>query len=96
MEVGQPYRVGRWRLVAWLSFVLLLAGLGYASQAAGSELPDDIAYKYSSAVAAVVQFAVFVGILLLITLRLPKRRSSPCDGPPPGHAPSASSHSGWS
>jgi uncharacterized protein len=73
MEVGQPYRVGRWRLVAWLTFVLLLAGLGYASQAAGTEVPEDIAYKYSSAVAAVVQFAIFVGILLLITLRLPKR-----------------------
>lgn len=73
MEVGLPYRVGRGRLVAWLVFVLSLAALGYAGQAEGSELPEDFAYRYSAAVLAVVQFAIFVGIILLITLGLPKR-----------------------
>jgi membrane protease YdiL (CAAX protease family) len=82
MEVRQPYRMGRWRLVAWLAFVLLLAALGYASQAAGSEVPEDVAYQYSSAVAAVVQFAIFVGILLLLTLRLPRREVFALRRPP--------------
>lgn len=61
------------RLVAWLAFVLGIAALGYAAQAGDSELPDDFVYRYSAAVAGLVQFALFVGILLLIALHLPKR-----------------------
>ena len=47
MATDAPYRIGRGRLVAWLAFVLLLAAIGYAGQAEGSELPEDFAYRYS-------------------------------------------------
>lgn len=57
-----------WRLLAWLVFVLVLAGLGYAAQLTADDTPDDLAYRYSSAVAAVIQYGVMLGILLLIAL----------------------------
>jgi membrane protease YdiL (CAAX protease family) len=61
------------RLVAWLAFVLALAALGYASRLGGAETPDDLAYRYSSSIAALVQYGVMLGILLLIARGLPKR-----------------------
>ncbi len=62
-----------WRLVAWLVFVLVLAVLAYAAQLAADDTPDDLAYRYSSAVAAVIQYGVMLGILLLIARGLPLR-----------------------
>jgi hypothetical protein len=61
------------RLAAWLVFVVSFAVLSYASRAAGTDTPDDLAYRYSSSVAAAVQFLVMLGILLLIGMGLPKR-----------------------
>ncbi|CAN5807511.1 hypothetical protein BH20ACT14_BH20ACT14_04300 [soil metagenome] len=59
-------RPSRGRLIAWLIFVLALTALGYAGRLAGSEPPDDIAFRYGYALAALVQYAVMLGILLLI------------------------------
>jgi membrane protease YdiL (CAAX protease family) len=67
----QPRRTGR--LLAWLTFVLVIAAIGYAGNASESELPDDFVYKYSAAVLGFIQFAVFFGLLLLMVLGLPKR-----------------------
>lgn len=75
VETAATPRRARWRLVAWLGFVLALAGLGYASRLAGEDPPDDIAYRYSSSVAAVVQYAIILGILLLIARGLPRRET---------------------
>ena len=61
------------RLVGWLLFVLALTGLAYASRLSGSEAPDDLAYRYSSSIAALVQYAIMLGILLLIARGLPLR-----------------------
>lgn len=61
------------RLVAWLIFVLALTGLAYAGRLDGSEPPEDIAYRYSYAIAAAVQYAVMLGVLLLIARGLPVR-----------------------
>ena len=61
------------RLLGWLVFVLALALLAYASRLAGGETPDDIAYRYSSSVAALVQYGLMLGILLLIARGLPRR-----------------------
>src|SRR5512134_175212 len=47
--------------------------LSYASRASETDTPDDLAYRYSSSVAAAIQFAVMLGILLLIGLGLSKR-----------------------
>jgi membrane protease YdiL (CAAX protease family) len=61
------------RLLGWLVFVLALALLAYASRIGGAETPDDIAYRYSSSVAALVQYGLMLGILLLIARGLPRR-----------------------
>lgn len=63
----------RGRLVAWLIFVLALTALAYAGRLGDSEPPEDIAYRYSYAIAAAVQYAVMLGILLLIARGLPAR-----------------------
>jgi len=53
--------------------VLSLTALGYASRFSGEDLPDDLAYRWSSSIGAVVQYALMLGILLLIARRLPLR-----------------------
>jgi membrane protease YdiL (CAAX protease family) len=61
------------RLAGWLVFVGALTALGYAAYFADTDTPDDLAYRYSSSIAAVVQFAIMLGILLLIAQGLPIR-----------------------
>jgi hypothetical protein len=64
------------RLAAWLLFVLALTALAYAGRLLGGDAGDggrDIAYRYSSSVAALVQYLVMLGILLLIGRGLPRR-----------------------
>jgi membrane protease YdiL (CAAX protease family) len=61
------------RLLGWLVFVLALALLAYASRLSGAETPDDIAYRYSSSVAALVQYGLMLAVLLLIARGLPRR-----------------------
>ena len=68
---ANPRRPGR--LVAWLAFVVVISAIGYAGQAAGSDLDEDFVYQYSAAILGVVQFAIFFGVLLLMVLGLPKR-----------------------
>ncbi len=61
------------RLLAWLVFVSLLALLAYGARLTDTETPDDLAYRYSSSVAAVIQYGIMLGILLLIARGLPRR-----------------------
>ena len=68
-----PRRPGR--LTAWLVFVLALAALAYGARLADTETPDDIAYRYSSSVAALIQYGLMLGILLLIARGLPLRET---------------------
>jgi membrane protease YdiL (CAAX protease family) len=71
---GSPERTRRpGRLLAWLAFVGVVTVAAYANTLAGGETPDDILYRWSTAVGLVVQFVLFVGLLLLITKGLPKR-----------------------
>jgi membrane protease YdiL (CAAX protease family) len=70
-SAAAPRRPGR--LIAWLSFVLVIAAIGYAGQAADSEVPDDFVYRYSAAIFGLVQFALFFGVLLLIAIGASKR-----------------------
>lgn len=60
------------RLVGWLVFVLALTAIAYAGRFADTETPDDLAYRYSSSVAALVQYGLMLGILLLIARGLPR------------------------
>ena len=63
----------RLRLVIWLLVVSALGALNYAAQLSGTETPDDLAYRYSSSVAALVQYGIMFGILVLIASGLPRR-----------------------
>jgi membrane protease YdiL (CAAX protease family) len=73
MATGTPGVSLPRRLVAWLAFVIVLALLGYAAQFGTEEMPDDLAYRYSSSIAALAQYGIMLGILLLIARGLPKR-----------------------
>ena len=74
MESSAAYPRRPGRVVAWTLFILAIAAIGYAGRAAESDVPEDFAYRYSAAIGAVIQFALFFGVLLLIVIRLPKRQ----------------------
>jgi len=57
----------RGKLTAWVTLVAVLALLGYASRAAGGKPPKDAAYDYSTAAGGIVQYAIILVIVLLIT-----------------------------
>lgn len=61
------------KLAAWLAFVGLLTLLSYASRLSDVETPDDVAYRYSSSVAALIQYGLMLVVLLLIARGLPLR-----------------------
>ena len=61
------------RLLAWLIFVGVLTLLAYAARLADTDTPDDIAYQWTSSIAALFQYGIMLGILLLIAWGLPKR-----------------------
>jgi membrane protease YdiL (CAAX protease family) len=63
----------RGKLTAWVVFVSALALLGYAARLGGADTPDDLAYRWSSSVAALVQYGLMLGILLLIARGIPRR-----------------------
>lgn len=70
------------RLAGWLVFVLALASLNYAFRLSGVETPDDLAYRYSSSIAALVQYGLMLVILLFIARRLPLREAFALRPPP--------------
>jgi uncharacterized protein len=61
------------RLLGWLVFVVALALLAYGARIGESDTPDDLAYRYSSSIAALVQYGLMFAILLLISRGLPRR-----------------------
>lgn len=73
--MSEPTTLQRYpgRLAVWLVFVLALTLLNYLGRYASDDTPDDVAYQWVSSVAIVVQYGLMLGILLLITIGLPKR-----------------------
>ena len=74
--MNQPASVparSRGKLVAWLVFVGVLTALSLGARLGDSTTPDDLAYQYSSSVAALLQYGLMLGILLLIARGLPRR-----------------------
>lgn len=63
----------RGRLVAWLIFVGILTLLAYGARFSDTETPDDLAYRWESSIAALIQYGIMLGIILLIARGLPKR-----------------------
>jgi membrane protease YdiL (CAAX protease family) len=74
MATAVPTRRRR-KLVAWLVFVLVLTAIAYLGRLADTETPDDLAYRYSSSIAALVQYGLMLGILLLIARGMPLREA---------------------
>jgi membrane protease YdiL (CAAX protease family) len=72
VEASEAYPRRPGRLVAWLAFVGVVAAAGYANTIFGEDPPDDLLYEYTTAAGLIVQSGIFLGILLLIVLHLPK------------------------
>jgi CAAX protease family protein len=55
------------RLIGWLSFVLIFSALNYSARFLGSDGNDDteVAYEYGTSIAALVQYGIVFGIVLL-------------------------------
>lgn len=66
---------GRGKLIAWLVFVGALALLSYGARLSNAETPDDIAYRYSSSAAALIQYGLMLVVLLLITRGVKRRQA---------------------
>jgi membrane protease YdiL (CAAX protease family) len=61
------------RLLGWLLFVAFLTVIAYASQLSSGPPPEDVAYRWSSSIAGVIQYAIVFGIVMLITRHLDRR-----------------------
>jgi membrane protease YdiL (CAAX protease family) len=69
------------RLLAWVSFVLAIAAVNYASRFSGGPPPKDVLYRWDTAIGSSIEFGIFLGVALLIArgdrdllaLRRPKR-----------------------
>lgn len=59
--------VPRSKLVAWALLVGALILLAYGGNAAAPGPPDDVLYRYATALAALVQYAIMAVIVLLIS-----------------------------
>ena len=59
---AEPSSTGR--LVAWLLLVAALATLGYAGRASGGKPPEDVLYRYETAVGSIVVYAILLGIVV--------------------------------
>jgi CAAX protease family protein len=54
------------RLAAWAILVLLLAVASYGARLADSKTPDDILYRWSTVVGALIQYAIMLVIIVAI------------------------------
>lgn len=61
------------RLTAWSALVLVYIAVAYGSRASEGDPPDDLLYRYSTAVGGLVQYAIVLAIVLWIA-RGPARR----------------------
>jgi hypothetical protein len=61
------------RLLGWWLFVAFLTVIAYASQLSSGPPPKDVAYRWSSSIAGVIQYAIVFGIVMLITRHLDRR-----------------------
>jgi hypothetical protein len=75
METAVAAPFERWRLIAWLVFAFALAGIAYAARIGGASAPDDIAYRWSSSIAALFQYGIMLVFLLVFTKGLDRREA---------------------
>jgi CAAX protease family protein len=61
------------RLIGWGLFVAFLTALAYASHFSGGPPAKDIAYRWESSIAGLIQYAIVLGVALLLTRGLDRR-----------------------
>ena len=71
--MGRVDRHASGALVGWLAFVAIFAALNYVARFSGPKPPKDVAYRWESSIAALVQFALIFAIVLLIARGRNKR-----------------------
>lgn len=66
---------GAWlgRLVAWLVLVGALAAFAYIGRAAGGDPPEDVLYRYDTAVGSAILYGLVLATVLLICRGAPTR-----------------------
>ena len=62
------------RIAGWSLFVVFFSILQYASRFTSSEPPKDFAYQWSSSIGGLVEYGIVLGLALLITRGLDRRR----------------------
>ena len=60
-------------LIGWLAFLVIFSALNYIARFSGPKPPKDVAYRWESSIAALVQFALIFAIVLLIARGRNKR-----------------------
>jgi membrane protease YdiL (CAAX protease family) len=61
------------RIAGWSLFVVFFSILQYASRFTGGEPPKDFAYQWVSSIGGLVEYAIVLGLALLITRGLDRR-----------------------
>ena len=65
--------IGRTRLLAWAALVVLIGGLNLAARTSAGPPSRDVLYSYATAIGGFVQYAVILGIVLVIARGLDLR-----------------------
>jgi membrane protease YdiL (CAAX protease family) len=63
---GMKASVGYGRLMAWVGLVTLIGALNFAGRAESGAPSRNVLYEYSTAIAGLIQYAVILGIVLVI------------------------------
>ena len=64
--LGRLTEVPRSRLVGWAILVGVLALLSYAARLGEDDTPDDVLYRWSTAVGGLIQYAIILVLVLLL------------------------------
>jgi uncharacterized protein len=67
LDVSHVVPLRRGKLAAWAILVGVLALLGYSVRLSGGKPPKDAAYLYSTAASGLVQYAIILAVVLVIT-----------------------------
>lgn len=58
--------IPRARFVGWVALVTSLAALSYSATLLGGDTPDDVLYRWDSAIGGVIQYAIVLAIVLAL------------------------------
>ena len=62
------------RLIGWCLFVALLSTLQFVDRLSGKRPPKNVAYSYATSASAAIFYLVLLGLVMLVTYGLDRRR----------------------